>query len=114
MTKNHRMPILLAGLGVGAAAGLLFARTPGVRLRRDIRKRAYRLKHFVNEQAEAVIDRAGNMVEDVQERLTAAQDFSNQAQAFSKQAIDAMKCAMDAASKATNIVAKKSRAVLHG
>ena len=114
MTKKNRLPILLTGIGIGAAAGLLLARCSGAKLRKEIRKNAEDAKDFIKEQTGVLADRVEVIADAVQDKLSdglakgtdAAQDFSNKA----KGAMDtAARVAMKAADKASD----KARAFVH-
>lgn len=63
MTRDNRFAILLAGAGIGAAAGLLLARCSGKDLRKGMRKRAGNAKNFLNEQAETLVNRVETAVD---------------------------------------------------
>jgi gas vesicle protein len=85
MNKDKQLTILLAGVGIGAAAGLLVARYSGADLRKGIRKRADEVKDLLNDRAEALVDRVQTAVEEGQGNLgsqlkkgkDAAREFSN-------------------------------------
>ena len=88
MTDN-RLAILLTGIGIGAAAGLLLARTSGADLRKGIRKGALDATDYLKDQAEELVDRAGSVMQASQDRFASelgkakgeARDLGNRAKA---------------------------------
>jgi gas vesicle protein len=56
------IPYLLIGIGIGMIAGVLLAPRSGQEIRRDVRLRANEGLDYLNQQADKVRDRAGNVV----------------------------------------------------
>ena len=57
MNKDKRLITFLAGVGVGAAGGLLVARYSGADLRKGIRKHAGEVKDLLKTGADELVDR---------------------------------------------------------
>jgi len=56
------IPYLLIGIGIGMIAGVLLAPRSGEEIRRDVRRSANEGLDYLNQQADKVRDRAGNVV----------------------------------------------------
>jgi len=81
MNRDNRFAILLAGIGIGAAVGLLFARYSGLDVQKGadddkayIKKRAQTAAHGVESAAETVQEKVGSQVAKGKE---AARDIGN-------------------------------------
>ncbi len=85
MDRDNRLTTLLVGIGIGAAAALLFAPCSGADFRKGIRKRADDAGADLKEQAEALANRVETVVDAVHDRVgselakgkDAARDISN-------------------------------------
>jgi gas vesicle protein len=83
---DSKLPFFLLGLGVGAAAGLLFAPKSGEELREEMRLRASEGRDYLKrrsgelrEQAGHVIDRGRETVQSQREHLSAALEAGRRA-----------------------------------
>jgi gas vesicle protein len=106
--KDNRIAILLTGMGVGAAAGLLFARYSGVELRKQITGRAGEAKAFLRNQTEVLVDRVGKAADEVEHHFAKGKDVVRD---LNNKAKDIMEDASSVTTAATNEFVDKSRAV---
>jgi gas vesicle protein len=85
MNRDNRLITFLAGVGVGAAGGLLVARYSGADLRKGIRKHAGEVKDLLKTGAEELVDRVQTAAEEGKDKVgsqlkkgkDAAREFSN-------------------------------------
>ena len=83
---NSQLPYFLFGLGVGAAAGMLFAPKSGEETREDLRLRAEEGREYLKrrsdewrEQAGQAIDRGREAVQGQRDQLSAALEAGRRA-----------------------------------
>jgi gas vesicle protein len=83
---NSSLPYFLFGLGVGAAAGILFAPKSGEETRDELRRRAEEGREYLKrrgselrEQAGEAIDRSREAVHSQREQLSAALEAGRRA-----------------------------------
>jgi gas vesicle protein len=83
--KNKELALLLTGVGVGAVAGLLFARLSGVELRKQITRRAGEAAAFLKNQSDAVVGRVTTAATDVEHGFTNAKQAMSRVAQTTKQ-----------------------------
>jgi len=83
--KNKGLALLVTGIGVGAVAGLLFARLSGVELRKQITRRAGEAATFLKNQSDAVVGRVTTAAIDVEHSLTNAKEAISRVAQTTKQ-----------------------------
>jgi gas vesicle protein len=107
MQKTTCFMSLLAGLGVGMAAAVLFAPEAGEKMRRRIRLNARRTTGLFKKRAEMFTSAAGEVLQNGHQEISRTMnDLTGKA----KEKIDD---AADATKKAADQVADKSRDVAH-
>lgn len=112
MNKDKQWTILLAGVGIGAAAGLLVARYSGADLRKGIRKRADEVKDLLKDRTEALVDRVQTAVEEGQDNLgSQLKKGKDAAREFSNKTKDVIETAAADTTNAAEEILNKSRAV---
>ena len=118
MKRDKWLATLLAGVGIGAVAGLVVARYSGVDLRKGIRKRAGEVK----DKGEAIVERVRRTLEEGQDQLgnqltkgkDAARDFSNKTKGAIEDVADVTtSAAEEILDKSKTLVSKASRALEH-
>ena len=77
MTDENRMNYLFLGLGLGAAAGMLLARKPGVETRNDIERKVREGRDLIKQQGQELLDNATETV------ARGKQTFRNQMKSLS-------------------------------
>ena len=107
--KDNRLAILFTGMGIGAAAGLLFARYSGVELRKQMARRAGEAKTFLQDQADVLVDRAAKAVEQVEHTFAKGKDVVRD---LNHKAKDIIEDASSVTSAATDEIGDKSRAIV--
>src|ERR1035438_2283914 len=105
--KDNRIAILLTGMGIGAAAGLLFARYSGVEFRKQITRRAGEAKTFLKDQSDVLVDRVGKAAEQVEQHFAKGKDAVRD---LNQKAKGIMEDASSVTTAATNEIVDKSRA----
>ena len=106
--KDNRLAILFTGMGIGAAAGLLFARYSGVELRKQMARRAGEAKTFLQDQADVLVDRAAKAVEQVEHIFAKGKDVVRD---LNHKAKDIIEDASNVTTAATDELVDKSRSV---
>jgi gas vesicle protein len=102
MNKNNGWTMLLAGVGIGAAAGILLARCSGADLRKAIQQRADDATSFLKTQAGTVVDRVTNAAEVGHDRVAAQVAKGKEAvRSLNKNARDFLDTAADTTRKVT-------------
>lgn len=108
MKRDNELAILLTGIGIGAAVGLLLARSSGKDLRKGIQKRVEDASDYVKEQGESLMDKVETAAESVQDRFgskvakgkDAMRDLTNKAKDLEKAAEAATSAAVAMADSA--------------
>lgn len=103
MKSDNDLAIFLTGVGIGAAVGLLLARSSGKDLRKGIQKHVGDARDFVVEQGESLMDKVETAAETVQDRFGskvakgkgAMRDLSNKAKDLEKAAEAATSAAVE-------------------
>ena len=109
MSRNNGLTVLLAGIGVGAAAGLLLARYSGADLRKAIRRRANHATNTLKDQAGTLVDGVSKAAETGHDQIATQLAKGKQAARYvSKNAKDFIDTAADAANKATRDILDKA------
>jgi gas vesicle protein len=112
MNRDNRLITFFAGVGVGAAGGLLVARYSGADLRKGIRKRASEVEDLLKAGAEELVDGVqtaaeegkDNVVSQLKKGKDAAREFSNKTR-------DVIETATADTTNAAKEILDKSRAV---
>src|SRR6266849_4697081 len=110
MNKDKRLITFLAGVGVGAAGGLLVARYSGADLRKGIRKHAGEVKDLLKTGAEELVDRVQTAAEEGKDNLgSQLKKGKDAAREFSNKTRDVIETAADDATNAAEEILDKSR-----
>jgi len=117
--RDNRVGVLLAGMGIGAAAGLLFARYSGAEFRKQIGDKADDAKAYLKDQAGAAADRVGKAADDIDHHLAKSKDAIRDVSNKAKDVLDAAAATTDklvdqsraAASTAAKMVEKHAQRV---
>ena len=112
MNKDKRLITFLAGVGVGAAGGLLVARYSGADLRKRIREHAGEVKDLLKTGAEELVDRVQTAAEEGKDNLgSQLKKGKDAAREFSNKTRDIIETAADDATHAAEEILDKSRSV---
>ena len=119
MKRDNELAILLTGIGIGAAVGLLLARSSGKDLRKGIQKRVEDASDYVKEQGESLMDKVETAAESVQDRFGskvakgkgAMRDLTNKAKDLEKAAEAATSAAVEMADSA-RVLARRAGKII--
>ena len=120
MNRDNRWTMLLAGIGIGAAAGVLLARCSGAELRGAIQQRAGDATDFLKSQAGSIVDRAGSLAETGHDKMVTqlakgkelARDLNKNAKEFiGSTATITSKAAGDVLDKSNSLASKAAEAL---
>ena len=112
MNEDKRLITFLAGVGVGAAGGLLVARYSGADLRKGIRKHAGEVKDLLKTGAEELVDRVQTAAEEGKDNLgSQLKKGKDAAREFSNKTRDVIETAAADATNAAEEILDKSRSV---
>jgi gas vesicle protein len=112
MNKDKRLITFLAGVGVGAAGGLLVARYSGADVRKGIGKHAGEVTDLLKTGAEELVDRVQTAAEEGKDTLVSQlKKGKDAAREFSDKTRDVIDTAAADATNVTEEILDKSRSV---
>lgn len=112
MSRDNKLTILLAGVGIGAVAGLLLARCSGADLRKAIQEQAQGATNYVRDQAGNLVERVSKVAETSHDTVVNQLAKGKEAaRNLTKSAKDFINTAADATTKATSDILDKSNSL---